>query len=147
MGVVMDLLDFGPKLCATLYIYIYIYRAGPQQNCCGVWLNLWYVDLPCMLSQEFRTQIRSESSSGVKIGQKGRQEGDPDGKIGQKGRQQVDPDGKIGQKGRQKADLDGKIGQKGRQMVGQKGRPSAAKPWEALGSPGSPGSSDWEMWP
>ena len=61
-----------------------------------------------MLSQEFRTQIRSECGSEVEIGPKGRQKVDRDGKIGLKGRREVDPDSKIGLKARWK----GRPGQK-----------------------------------
>ena len=85
-------------------------------------MNLRYVDLPCMLSQEFRTQIRSECGSEVETGPKGRQKVDLDGKIGLKGRREVDPDSKIGLKGRQKVDLDAKNGPKGRRKVDLDGK-------------------------
>ena len=70
-----------------------------------------------MLSQEFRTQIRSECGSEVETGPKGRQKVDLDGKIGQKGRREVDPDSKIGLKGRQKVVPDAMKGPQGRQKV------------------------------
>ena len=63
-----------------------------------------------MLSQECRTQIRSECGSEVETGPKGRQKVDLDGKIGLKGRREVDPDSKIGLKGRRKGRPGWKVG-------------------------------------
>ena len=66
---------------------IWFTGTDPQQTCCGVLLDMKYVRLDCMQSQEFRTQIRTEC-----------------------GHQKVDPYGKISLKGRWKVVLDGKIG-------------------------------------